>query len=170
MKIEFSKLFNELKSIQFECNIYDYEIESKAIIQVLRSVICRCITIENASKETIDEWFKNALDFSIELDTSRMGDKEKSIYTMIRDHHKMKHILCYQKTDPALTIEQQTAFRDCVRELYPKITEAAQTIKERIEMPPTEMPAPQTERVAKKQVKWADRFPSTKSSSSSLAL
>ena len=58
MKIEFSKLFNELKSIQFECNIYDYEIESKAIIQVLRSVICRCITIENASKETIDEWFK----------------------------------------------------------------------------------------------------------------
>ena len=169
MKVKFINLCKELQKLSFGDTI-DESIDSDITRSALCSVISRCITVENASKETIDEWFRNALDLSIDLDTSCMPDMEKSIYTMMRDHNKMKHILCYQKKDPELTMEQQEAFRDCVRELYPRITEAAQNIKERIEMPPTEMPAPQEERVAKKQVKWADRFASTKSSSSSVGL
>ena len=170
MKVKFSNLLKELNSLSFGGIIDRYGVGGNAIKNELCSVACRCITIKKASKERVDEWFKNALDLSIELDTSSMEDMERDIYNMLRDANEIKDILCYRKEDPALTIEQQEAFRDCVRELYPRITEAAQNIKERIEMPPTEMPAPQEERVAKKQVKWADRFASTKSSSSSLAL
>ena len=112
---------------------------------------------KKASKERVDEWFKNALDLSIELDTSSMEDMERYIYNMLRDANEIKDILCYRKEDPALTIEQQEAFRDCVRELYPRITEAAQNIKERIEMPLQKF-LHHRKKEWQKQVKWADRF------------
>ncbi len=161
MKVDFAKLRNQLKYLTFDDIEDSYGLGFNAIKGALCSRICSYLTTKSLSKEEVDQYFKNALNLERELDPSGMNEVEKSIYDMVRDPKKIKYVLGYKDIDPDLTEQQQEAFRNCVRELYPRMTEAAQATKERLEM--SEQPRlearEETQEEPRKQVRWADRFP-----------
>ncbi len=169
MKVDFAKLRNQLKYLTFDDLDEKYGLGFNATKGEVCSIVCATMTSEKLSKEQVDQHFMNALDLSQSFDLSGLTRIQKSIYDMIRDPKKMKYVLCYQDIDPDLTEEKQESFRNCVRELYPRMTEAAQAIKERMEMAEQPRIEERKERQEepRKQVRWADRFPSKDPSNSS---
>jgi len=168
MKVDFAKLRNQLKYLTFDDLDDEYGLGFNAIKGAVCFIVCATMTSEKLSKEQVDQHFMNALDLSQDFDLSGLSRIQKSIYNMIRDQKSMKHVLCYKDIHPDLTEEKQEAFRNCVRELYPRMTEAAQATKERLEM--AEQPRlearEEKQEESRKQVRWADRFPSKDPSNS----
>ncbi len=159
MKCTFDKMYKELKNITFEQQSNTSDIDLSIINQVLCFEISSFMTTKALSKREIDQYFKSALIMLSENQNENyMNEVEKKVYFLIRDQKNMKEALYYSDEDPDLTEEQQSNFRDCVNQLYPQITEAAQNIKERIEMKYS-VRKKNPEDAHHKSVKWADLCP-----------
>jgi len=167
MSNNFKKIFNELIAISFETPDYIDEINFSSIKQSLCFTVATCLTSKSSLKKEIDIFFDSWLNSFEEHALTYSCKAKTEIYESLDFEEALFIKRCSTRATDSST-NYQGLFRNCIRDLYPKITEAAQNIKERIEMPASQIESTQVVREAKKSVKWADRFPSTKSSSSSL--
>lgn len=160
MKSNFNTIYDQLKNITFESE--QSNVISNIQFSIIKRVLCVRIasymTSKNMSKSEVDQYFKEALNLSQDKEETAMNEDENSLYLLIRDPKRIKKALCLDEADPDLTEEQQSNFRDCVNQLYPQITEAAQNIKERIEMK-YNVRKKNPEDGHHKSVKWADLYP-----------